>query len=39
MEWKAAEDLVKAEHKKRGYGGRFGLDLPAIRDGKMLCFG
>lgn len=36
VEWKAAEDVVKAEHKKRGYGGRFGPGLPAIRDGQML---
>lgn len=35
-DWKAAEDEVRAEHKKFGFKGRFGPGLPRISDGQML---
>lgn len=36
VEWKPAKDAVEAEHKKKGFGGRFGPGLPRISDGQML---
>lgn len=36
VEWKPAKEAVEAEHKKKGYGGRFGPGLPRISDGQML---
>ena len=36
VEWKKVADAVKAEHEKKGYGGRFGPGLPRISDGSML---
>ncbi len=36
VEWKKVADAVKAEHEKKGFGGRFGPGLPRISDGSML---
>lgn len=36
VEWKKVADVVKTEHEKKGYGGRFGPGLPRISDGSML---
>lgn len=36
VEWKPSKEAVEEEHKKRGYGGRFGPGLPRISDGQML---
>jgi len=34
--WKKVESHIKGEHKKQGYGGRFGAGLPRISDGSFL---
>ena len=36
VEWKKVEDIVKEEHKSRGFAGRFGAGLPRINDGSFL---
>lgn len=36
VEWKKVADVVKAEHAKRGFAGRFGPGLPRINDGSFL---
>lgn len=36
VDWKKVADFVKAEHEKKGYGGRFGPGLPRISDGSLL---
>jgi type I restriction enzyme M protein len=36
VEWKKVADVVKREHAKRGFGGRFGAGLPRINDGSFL---
>ena len=36
VEWKKVLDVVKAEHEKKGFGGRFGPGLPRISDGSLL---
>ena len=36
VDWKKVQDFVKAEHEKKGYGGRFGPGLPRVSDGALL---
>lgn len=36
VDWKKVQDFVKAEHEKKGYGGRFGPGLPRVSDGSLL---
>ena len=36
VEWKDQKSVVEAEHKSRGFAGRFGAGLPAINDGSLL---
>ncbi|QKZ12712.1 class I SAM-dependent DNA methyltransferase [Spirosoma sp. KUDC1026] len=36
VDWKKSEKLVKAEHEKKGFAGRFGPGLPRINDGSLL---
>ena len=36
VEWKKVADLIKKEHKTRGFYGRFGAGLPKINDGALL---
>jgi type I restriction enzyme M protein len=36
VDWKKVQDVVKTEHEKKGYGGRFGPGLPRISDGSLL---
>ncbi|GAA4407143.1 class I SAM-dependent DNA methyltransferase [Nibrella viscosa] len=36
VDWKKTEKVVKAEHEKRGFAGRFGPGLPRINDGSLL---
>ena len=36
VDWKKVLDVVKAEHEKKGYAGRFGPGLPRISDGSTL---
>lgn len=36
VDWKKAADVVKAEHEKKGFAGRFGPGLPRISDGATL---
>src|SRR5699024_1789843 len=36
VEWKPAEDEVRAEHEDLGFSGRFGAGLPRIGDGQLL---
>jgi type I restriction enzyme M protein len=36
VDWKKAEKVIKDEHAKRGFGGRFGAGLPRINDGSLL---
>jgi type I restriction enzyme M protein len=36
VDWKKSERLVKAEHEKKGFAGRFGPGLPRINDGSLL---
>ncbi|HLS35032.1 MAG TPA: class I SAM-dependent DNA methyltransferase, partial [Bacillota bacterium] len=36
VEWRPAEDVVRAEHEDLGFSGRFGAGLPRIGDGQLL---
>jgi type I restriction enzyme M protein len=36
VDWKKVLDVVKAEHDKKGYSGRFGPGLPRVSDGALL---
>lgn len=36
VDWKKVLDVVKAEHEKKGFAGRFGPGLPRISDGSLL---
>jgi len=36
VEWKKVEKLVRAEHERQGFDGRFGPGLPRVSDGSML---
>jgi type I restriction enzyme M protein len=36
VEWKKVEDVIRAEHDKLGFDGRFGAGLPRINDGSFL---
>src|SRR5690606_17385037 len=36
VDWKKVQDVVKAEHEKKGYAGRFGPGLPRVSDGSLL---
>jgi type I restriction enzyme M protein len=36
VEWKKVQKQIKDEHKKMGFGGRFGAGLPRISDGSLL---
>lgn len=36
VDWKKVLDVVKTEHEKKGFAGRFGPGLPRISDGSML---
>jgi len=36
VEWKKVEREIRAEHERRGFGGRFGPGLPRVSDGSLL---
>lgn len=36
VEWRPAEDVVRAEHEDLGFSGRFGAGVPRIGDGQLL---
>ena len=36
VEWKKVADVVRAEHRRDGFGARFGAGLPRINDGSFL---
>jgi type I restriction enzyme M protein len=36
VEWKKIEKVVRDEHEKQGFSGRFGPGLPRVSDGSML---
>jgi type I restriction enzyme M protein len=36
VEWKKVEDVIRTEHEKQGFNGRFGAGLPRINDGSFL---
>lgn len=36
VDWKKVQDVVKSEHEKKGYAGRFGPGLPRVSDGSLL---
>lgn len=36
VDWKKVLDVVKAEHERRGFAGRFGPGLPRVSDGSLL---
>ncbi len=36
VDWKKVQEVVKAEHERKGYGGRFGPGLPRVSDGALL---
>ena len=36
VQWKMVADIIRAEHKTRGFAGRFGAGLPRINDGSFL---
>ncbi len=36
VDWKKAQKTVEAEHKERGFAGRFGPGTPRVSDGSML---
>jgi type I restriction enzyme M protein len=36
VEWKPEKDFVEAEHREKGFTGRFGAGLPRINDGSLL---
>lgn len=36
VDWKKVLEMVKAEHERRGFAGRFGPGLPRVSDGSLL---
>ncbi|MCQ3804122.1 MAG: class I SAM-dependent DNA methyltransferase [bacterium] len=36
VQWKMVADTIRAEHKTKGFAGRFGAGLPRINDGSFL---
>lgn len=36
VDWKKVKDVVEAEHKSKGFAGRFGPGLPRVSDGSLL---
>ena len=36
VQWKMVADTIRAEHRTRGFAGRFGAGLPRINDGSFL---
>jgi len=36
VDWKKVQDVVKTEHEKKGFAGRFGPGLPRVSDGSLL---
>ena len=36
VDWKKQRNVVRDEHEKRGFAGRFGAGLPRVNDGSML---
>jgi type I restriction enzyme M protein len=36
VDWKKVQEVVKSEHEKKGFAGRFGPGLPAVTDGSLL---
>jgi type I restriction enzyme M protein len=36
VDWKKVEDVIRTEHEKLGFHGRFGAGLPRINDGSFL---
>lgn len=36
VEWKKTEKVIRDEHEKKGFAGRFGAGLPRISDGSLL---
>lgn len=36
VDWKKVHEVVKTEHEKKGFAGRFGPGLPRISDGSLL---
>ena len=36
VDWKKVADFINAEHKKKGFAGRFGPGLPRVSDGSLL---
>ena len=36
VEWKKVQEVIKSEHEKKGFAGRFGPGLPRISDGSLL---
>lgn len=36
VEWRKAEKIIRGEHEKKGFAGRFGAGLPRINDGSFL---
>ena len=36
VDWKKVKDFIEAEHKKKGFAGRFGPGLPRVSDGALL---
>ncbi|MBD1204748.1 MAG: SAM-dependent DNA methyltransferase [Rhodobacteraceae bacterium] len=36
VEWKKVEKVVRAEHERHGFNGRFGPGLPRVSDGSLL---
>jgi|SRR5579862_706501 len=36
VEWKKAESVVRDEHQRLGFAGRFGAGLPRVNDGSLL---
>lgn len=36
VDWKKAQKIIKTEHEKKGFSGRFGAGLPRINDGSLL---
>lgn len=36
VDWKKIEEAIKAEHKVKGFDGRFGPGLPRVSDGSLL---
>ena len=36
VSWKKVEGIIKREHERQGYDGRFGAGLPRINDGSLL---